>query len=70
VDLIRASLASFAVEPHRRFEGVGLRMLWTLESVGLLAAGALTVNLVVGSVVYAASVLIRFPRTSLRSEST
>ena len=29
-------------------------MHWALESVGLLAAGALTSNLVIGSVVYAA----------------
>jgi hypothetical protein len=34
-------------------------MLWALERFGLLAAGALTVNLVIGSVVYAAWVLNR-----------
>ena len=38
-------------------------MLWALESMGLLVASALTLNLVIGSVVYASWVL-------LRSEST
>jgi hypothetical protein len=34
-------------------------MLWALESLGLLAAGAFTLNLVIASVAYAAWVLLR-----------
>jgi hypothetical protein len=40
-------------------------MLWTLESVGFLAACALTLNLVVGAVSYATWVLVR-RRTPVR----
>ena len=34
-------------------------MLWTLERLGLLAAGALIAKLVVGSILYASWVLVR-----------
>jgi hypothetical protein len=45
-------------------------MLLTLQEIGLLAAGALTLNLVIGSVVYASWVLLRTsPRAGRRRDS-
>jgi hypothetical protein len=41
-------------------------MLWALETMGLLAAGAFTLDLVIGSVVYASWVLIRSLRSAER----
>ena len=41
-------------------------MLWALEGVGLVTAGALTVNLAMASVAYAAWVLVSYPQSPER----